>query len=141
MENGEDKVPVNCKYLLENCELYHCQICHERSCDKLFDVLQQFSDESFDDSKWVLQIHRKTTAAAFKIAIFPGACKKTEFVNRPASSALTPNSIPNLFHTIDFEMSFDDVVDWLGSCTQVTQLYDTGHDQTSLHAGNALERI
>ena len=122
LEKGEDKVPANCKYLLENCELHLCQIHHERSCDKLFDVLQKISDQTLDDSKWVLQIHRKSTAAALKLAIFPEACKKTELVNRPASSVFLLNSIPNLFHTIDFKMSFDEVVDWLGNCTEVTSL-------------------
>ena len=122
LEKGENKVPANCKYLLENCELHLCQIDHERSCDKLFDVLQKIGDQTLEDSKWVLQIHRKTTAAALKLAFSPGACKKTESVNRPASSVLPQNSIPNLFHAIDFKMSFDEVVDWLGNSTEVTSL-------------------
>ena len=122
LEKGEDKVPANCKYLLENSELHLCQIHHERSCDKLFDVLQKIGDQKLEDSKWVLQIHRKSTAAALKLAFPPGTPKKTEFVNGPASSALAPNSIPNLFHSIDFKMSFDEVVDWLSNCTEVTSL-------------------
>ena len=122
LEKGENKVPANCKYILENSELHHCQIHHERSCDKLFDVLQKIGDQTLEDSKWVLQIHRKTTAAALKLAFSPGPLKKTEFVNRPASSVLPPNSIPNLFHSIDFKMSFDEVVDWLGNSEEVTNL-------------------
>ena len=122
LEKGDNKVPANSKYLLENCELHHCQIYHERSCDKLFDVLQQFRYPSFEDSKWVLQIHRKTTAAALKLAIFPRASKKTELVKRTATSAFAPNSIPNLFHSIDLKMSFDEVLDWLGNSTEVTNL-------------------
>ena len=41
---------------------------------------------------------------------------------RAAAPALTPNSIPNLFHTIDYKMSFNEVVDWLGKCEKVTNL-------------------
>ena len=120
LEKGEDKVSANCKYLVENCELHLCQIYHDRSCDKLFDVLQMISDQSLEDSKWVHQIHRKTAAAALKLASFPEAPKKTGLVDRPATSTLTPNFVPNLFHTLDFKMSFDEVVDWLGNSEKVT---------------------
>ena len=109
LEKGEAKVPANCRYLLENCDLYLCQIHHERSCEKLFDLLQKISDQTLEDSKWVLQIHRKTSAAALRLAFSPGVPKSA-------------NSIPNLFHTIDFNMPFDEVVEWLGNSTEVTNL-------------------
>ena len=121
LEKGEDKVPANCKYLLENCELHLCQVHHKLICEQLFDVLQILSDQCFEDSKWVHQIYRKTTGATLNM-IVPGVPDTAESAERAAASAVTPNSIPNLFHTMDFEMSFDEVVDWLGNSEKVTNL-------------------
>ena len=122
LEKGEAKVPANCKYLLENSELHHCQIHHRSSCEQLFNVLQELSDQCQVDSRWVFKIHRKTTGATLNMAVFPGVPDIAESAERAATSALTPNSIPNLFHTMDFKMSFDEVLDWLGNSPKVTNL-------------------
>ena len=122
LEKGEDKVPANCKYLLENCELHLCQIHHKLSCEQMFDVLQELSDQCFEDSKWVHQIYRKTTGVTLNIIAVPGLPNTAESAERAANSALIQNSIPNLFHTMDFKMSFDEVVDWLGNSEKVTNL-------------------
>ena len=123
LEKGENKIPANCKYLLENCELHLCQINHKRSFDQLFDVCQKLCYQCLEDSKWVHQIYRKTMGATLKMAVFPGVPDILQSVER-AASALTSYSIPNLFHAIDFRMSFNfnEVVDWLGESTEVTNL-------------------
>ena len=56
------------------------------------------------------------------LAGFSQASNQSKSVERATTLALTPDSIPNLFHTIDFEMSFDEVVDWLGNSEKVTNL-------------------
>ena len=122
LEMGEDKIPANCKYLVENCDLHLCQIHCTHLYGQLFDVLQELSDQTFEDSKWVLRIFRKTTETALKLAAFSKSSNQTESVKRTAASAVSPNSIPNFFHSIDFKMSFDEVVDWLGSSPKVTNL-------------------
>ena len=119
LEKGEDKVPANCKYLVENCELHLCQIHHRNSCERLFDVLQELNDQCQADSRWVFKIHRKTMGATLNMAVLPGVPDIAESAERAATSALTPYSIPNLFHTIDYKMSFDEVVDWLGNSEKV----------------------
>ena len=122
LDNGKAMIPANCKYILENCELHHCQMFHGQRYGKLFDVLQEISDKTIEDSKWVHQIYRKSTEAVLTLAGFSKASNLTESCKSAATSVLTPNSIPNLFHTIDFKMSFDEVVDWLGTSTEVTNL-------------------
>ena len=122
LEKGEVMVPANCKYILENCELHHCQIHHRNSCEQLFNVLQELSDQCQVDSRWVFKIHRKTMGGTLNMAVFPGVPGIEKCAETAATTALTPNSIPNLFHTIDFKMSFDEVVDWLGSSPKVTNL-------------------
>ena len=118
LKRGEDRVPANCKYVLENCELHLCQIHHKDSCEQLFDVLQELSDQCLEDSRWVHQIYRKTMEATLNI-IVPDAAGSSE---RAATSALPPNSIPNLFHAMDYKMSFGEVLDWLGNSEKVTNL-------------------
>ena len=122
LEKGEDRILANCKYLLDNCELHLCQMIHGQRYGKLFDVLQEISDKTIEDSKWVHQIYRKSTEAVLTLAGFSKASNLTESCKSAATSVLTPNSIPNLFQTIDFKMSFDEVVDWLGSSPKVTNL-------------------
>ena len=122
LEKGEDKVPVNCKYLLENCDLHLCQLHYEYLYGKLFDVLQELSDQTLENSKWVHQIYRKSTEAALKLAVFSESLNQLESVKRTAASAVSPNSIPNFFYSIDYKMSFDEVVDWLGTSPKVTNL-------------------
>ena len=123
LEKREDKVPLNCKYILENCKLHLCQIHHGQRYGQLFDVLQEINDQTFKDSKWVHQLYRKSTEAALNHAVFSKASNQTQAVKRTTAAALTHNSIPNLFHTIDFKMSFNEIVDWLGDCSEVTSLF------------------
>ena len=122
LEKGEALISANCRYILENCELHFCQTHHNLSCEQLFDVLQELSDQCFEDSKWVHQIYRKTTGATLNMIAIPGVPDTTDSSVRAATSALTQNSIPNLFHSMDFKMSFDEVIDWLGSSPKVTNL-------------------
>ena len=127
LEKGEVMVPANCKYLLENCDLHQCQILYEQSYERLFDVLQEVSDQSFEDSKWVHRLYRKVTAKARKHVVsrhLPGkkASTPSSASDRAASSTSTPNSIPNLFHSLDCSMTFNEVVDWLGDSKEVTNM-------------------
>ena len=60
LSKGETVVPGNCKYLLDNCELY---LCHQRNIkmfDQLFDVLENITKESLTETKWTLQLLRKS---------------------------------------------------------------------------------
>ena len=126
LERGEDKVPANCKYLLENSELHYCQIHHEKSHELLFDVLQKLTYQSLEFSRWVHQIFRRCTAKALKHSVIPAKLRTEASSLRivgdrtvASASKSNVNSIPNLFHTLDCNMSFHEVVDWLGKSEEV----------------------
>jgi hypothetical protein len=47
----------NCKFLLENCDLYQCHQHSPGVCEQLFDVLEQVC--STQDFKWLFQLQKK----------------------------------------------------------------------------------
>ena len=116
LSRGETVVPANCKYLLENSELY---LCHQRNIkmfEQLFDVLENTTKESFTETKWTLQLIRKSVVK-----------REIQSKSLAGSSTFTDvlgdfNVILNLFHTLDCSMTFDEVVDWLGKSEKVTNL-------------------
>ncbi|KAL5266769.1 hypothetical protein ACHWQZ_G003971 [Mnemiopsis leidyi] len=132
LENGEAIVPVNCKYLLENCELHLCQINCTPIFVKLFDSLEKICEESLNDTKWMFNLYRKATEKRERFS--EGLTTiNSDSVDSVVSEdylelqpricdSLTDPVIPNLFHTLDFSLKFEQVVDWLGESELVTSL-------------------
>jgi hypothetical protein len=60
LSEGEAVVTENCKFILENCDLYQCQQDNPVLCEQLFDVLEQIC-LSQENIKWLFQLHRKST--------------------------------------------------------------------------------
>ena len=112
LSRGETVVPANCKYLLENSELYLCQQNNIVIFEQLFDSLERLAVGSYEHMNWVFQLLRKSI-------------RKRE-LSPPKHLYLVPrediHAIPNLFHTLDCSMTFGEVVDWLGKSEQVTNL-------------------
>ena len=116
LSGGETVVPANCKYLLENSELYLCQQRNIKMFEQLFDVLENITKESFTETKWTLQLIRKSVVKRERQSkSLAGSSTSTDRLD-------DVNVIPNLFHTLDCSMTFDEVVDWLGKSEQVTNL-------------------
>ena len=101
LSRGETVVPANCKYLLENSELYLCQQRNIKMFEQLFDLLENIR-------KSVVKRERQSKSLA-------GSSTSTDILD-------DVNVIPNLFHTLDCSMTSDEVVDWLGKSEQVTNL-------------------
>ena len=116
LSRGETHVPANCKYLLENSELYLCRQNNIEMFEQMFDVLEKITNESLADTKWTLKLHRKSLKRRGDPSKhLAGSSTSTDFLR-------DINVIPNLFHTLDCSMTFDEVVDWLGKSEQVTNL-------------------
>ena len=82
----------------------------------LFDVLEKITNESLADTKWIFQLHRKSLERRGDPSKhLAGSSTSTDVLG-------DVNVIPNLFHTLDCSMTFDEVVDWLGKSEQVTNL-------------------
>ena len=116
LSRGETVVPANCTYLLKNSELY---LCHQRNIkmfELLFDVLENITKESFTETKWTLQLLRKSVVKRERQSkSLVGSSTSTDRLD-------DVNVIPNLFHALDCSMTFDEVVHWLGKSEQVTNL-------------------
>ena len=116
LSRGETFVSANCKYLLDNCQLYLCQQRNIKMFEQLFDVLEDIIKESFTETKWTLKILRKSVVKRERHSkSLVGSSTSTELLENV-------NIIPNLFLTLDCSMRFDEVVDWLGKSEQVTNL-------------------
>ena len=116
LTRGKTLVPANCKYLLENSELYLCQQRNIKMFEQLFDVLENITKETFTETKWTLQLIRKSVVKRERQSkSLAGSSTSTDVLG-------DVNLIPNLFHTLDCSVPFDEVVDWLGKSEQVTNL-------------------
>ena len=106
---GETILPANCKYLLENIDLSFCQGQSIDMFENLFDILVKFSASKMD-LHWTLCLYRGTTNKSL-------TAPSTNVVQFSDNSVIT-----NLYHTLDFNLTFDEVVDWLGNSEVVTNL-------------------
>ena len=116
LSRGETLVPANCRYLLENSELYLCRKKQHSVFVQLFDVLEKITNESLADTKWTFQLHRKSLERREDPSKSLAGSSTSTYVLGDV------DVIPNLFHTLDCSMKFDEVVDWLGESEQVTNL-------------------
>ena len=97
----------NCKYLLENMDLSSCKEENGELFEKLFDVLEKVCGD--ENLRWVLQLHRK---------LFTKTGKSTSNI-----SGANCKLIPNVFHSLDCSLDFDEVVVWLGRSDKVANLW------------------
>ena len=116
LSEGRKEVPVNCKYLLDNCELQFCQLNHASLHEQLLDVLQGLAAQSFDEFRWVHQLLRNSSKKALQYT----SCPRTTAATLGISSETSV--IPNLFHSLDCSLTFEEVVDWLGASERVINL-------------------
>ena len=145
VRSKEQGIQPNCRYFLQNCDLSLCQKYHTELFDNLFDVLQSTAAGSQTDLVWLFQVLRKSSKQAVKTprdeVEFDGfAALPPMFADsRPSlTSALSIEQsedlrsrdvvtslqrvIPNLFNTLNFDQTFEELVDWLGTSQQVTNL-------------------
>ena len=100
----------NSRHLLDNVDLALCRRNDKMAYENMFDVLQEFGNSCFDDLKWVLALHRKSSKDSGDV--------------KPAAAGPLDTKISNLFHSFDrFEnLTFDELVDALGNDAEVKNL-------------------
>jgi hypothetical protein len=105
-------LPIHHEYLLDNSDLSFCKISDRVLFDKLFDILGSMSD---DKMRWVFQLHRKSLKREAEV-----------LQNSPESSDTTTvsrcNSVPNLYHDLDMNMTFDELLLWISTSETVTNI-------------------
>ena len=103
-------LPVSSEYLLNNCCLYFCKKSDRVLFDRLFDVLGGLPDERM---RWTFELHRKSLI------------KRDHNAAEASGSSLTMsscNKIPNLYHDLNFDMTFNQLLDWISVSEKVTSL-------------------
>ena len=133
-------LPTYCEYLLENSDLSLCRQSNKLLFDELFDMLDNLPDEKM---RWTYGLLKKNSkknvqkcdepTPLLAVSTHPlipsneGDIMKENSKNnsenrddpRPVSTfsliprKKKPNMIPNLYHSFDMDMSFDEVYQWL----------------------------
>ena len=139
-------IQYNCRYFLQNCDLSLCQKHHPELFENLFDVLQSKAAGSPADLVWLFQVLRKSSKQAVKtsshetdedrqfsveLTLLPDprpsltsaiSIEQTEDLRTKDVVTASQRVIPNLFQTLNFDQTFDELVLWLGSSQQVTNM-------------------
>ena len=111
-------LPVSCEYLLDNLNLYVCKKSNRILFDQLFEYLQQLPDENM---RWTFQLYQKLKKrSSFKFLV---PCRAATKIGKSSSSTVSRcNSVPNLYHNLDMNMTYDELLNWLSSSEQVTSM-------------------
>ena len=106
----QPSLSVSSEYLLDNCCLYFCKKSDRVLFNRLFDMLGGLPDEKI---RWTFELHRKSMI------------KRDYDAAKASGSSLTMsscNKIPNLYHDLNFDMTFNQLLDWISVSKKVASL-------------------
>ena len=111
---GTSKIPVSCEYLLDNLNLHLCKKSDPVLFDQLFDLLKKLPDEKM---RWTFELFQKSIKDWEK-----GLVHSTSEAEQSTSPIIVSrcNTIQNLYHDIDMNMTLDQLLDWLAVSETVT---------------------
>ncbi|XP_063685347.1 uncharacterized protein LOC134819353 isoform X1 [Bolinopsis microptera] len=111
---------TNFKYTLENIDLSYCLKNNIQLYERLFGKLEELCGTN-DDLKWLLRLQRKSFKESLisKESVTSIATTSASGVAQLSDS----NIIPNMLHTLNTSLTFDEVVDWLGTSDEVVNLW------------------
>ena len=105
-------LPVSCEYLLENMDLSLCMKADDGIFYQLFDLLQELP--LLGQTKWSQSILLRSSKKFTYGDISPSVAHV---------QAAKCNTIPNLYHNVDFNMNFDELLRWISVSENVTSLF------------------
>ena len=114
MSEGDMGIPENFKYLIDQIDVFRARMLHPELMEQLFDKLQDLATEK-GDLTWVFQVSKKANKSGKLSTKFP----LSKSVSTPPASLKVA---PNLFHTIDRNMTYDELWNWLEGSDEVTNL-------------------
>jgi len=117
---------TNFKYTLENIDLSYCLKNNIQLYERLFGMLEELCGTN-DDLKWLLRLQRKSiresTTSKELTSCTATTSGVTPCLNRNISCATATPIIPNMFHTLNTTLTFDEDVDWLGTSDEVVNFW------------------
>ena len=103
-QNTIIKLSDHSRYLLDNIDLHSCRQSDPALFEELFNILEKLP-ENVDNLKWTYQLYRNS------------------HTNNLLSMVSRSNDIANLYmNGIDFEMSFNELLDWISSSGMVRNI-------------------
>ena len=111
---GSINIPVSCEYLLDNLNLSLCFTSNRVLFDQLFATLEGLPDEKI---RWCFKLLSKST----KISSLDD-CAATASEVRSTTVVSRCNTIPNIYHDLDYNLSFEELLEWISVSEDVTSL-------------------
>ena len=112
---GTSKISVSCEYLLDNLNLHLCKKSDAVMFDQLFDLLRGLPDAKM---RWTFDLFRKSTKDREE-----GMVHCTSEAEQSTSTTVSRcNTIQNLYHDLDINMTLVQLLDWLAVSETVTNL-------------------
>ena len=119
----EARIPSNCKYILENVNLFECQQQNSEIYDQLFDTLENLCG-SKEDALWVHRLYRSSIKKPeFALTVPEPDQEMCDNISSDhAVQYKDSDVIPNLYNTLDPCLTFNEIVDWLGKSAKVINM-------------------
>ena len=111
---GSINIPVSCEYLLDNLNLSLCFTSNRVLFDQLFETLKGLPDEKM---RWCFDLLSRST----KMSTLDD-CSATASEVRSTTVVSRCNTIPNIYHDLDFNLSFEELLEWISVSEDVTSL-------------------
>ena len=111
---GSINIPVSCEYLLDNLNLSLCFTSNRVLFDQLFETLKGLPDEKM---RWCFDLLSRST----KMSTLDD-CAATASEVRSTTVVSRCNTIPNIYHDLDFNLSFEELLEWISVSEDVTSL-------------------
>ena len=109
----EPCIPVSFKYLLDNSNLRSCRQVRRHLFNELFNLLRELPNSQI---RWSFDLLFKSTEMASDDE------KSAPNNHLLSTDALKNNTVLNLYHNLDFSMSFDELLEWISVSESVTKL-------------------
>ena len=111
---GSINIPVSCEYLLDNLNLSLCFTSNRVLFDQLFETLKGIPDKKI---RWCFELLTKSNKM---ITLDDSAATASEV--RSTTVVSRCNTIPNIYHDLDFNLSFEELLEWISVSEDVTSL-------------------
>ena len=111
---GSINIPVSCEYLLDNLNLSLCFTSNRVLFNRLFATLKGLPDKKM---RWCFELLSKSNNISSL-----DDCLATASEVRSTTVVSRCNTIPNIYHDLDFNLSFEELLEWISVSNDFTSL-------------------
>ena len=115
---GSINIPASCEYLLDNLNLSLCFTSNRVLFNQLLKALKGLPDEKM---RWCFELVSRSS----EISTVDDHSAATASEVRSTNVVSRCNTIPNIYHDLDFNLSFEELLEWISVSENVTSLMMT----------------